>query len=85
VRRAVCRLAELPAASAVHGQRIVADEEMNMDKDRIKGAAKNTTGKMKEAAGKMTGDTKMQAEGKMDRAAGKARNAMGGAKDAMKK
>jgi uncharacterized protein YjbJ (UPF0337 family) len=59
--------------------------EMNMDKDRIKGAAKNTSGKMKEAAGKMTGDTKMQAEGKMDRAAGKARNAMGGAKDAMKK
>jgi hypothetical protein len=39
--------------SAVHGQRIVADEEMNMDKDRIKGAAKNTSGKMKEAAGKM--------------------------------
>jgi uncharacterized protein YjbJ (UPF0337 family) len=25
---------------------------------------------MKEAAGKMTGDTKMQAEGKMDRASG---------------
>ena len=68
-----------------HRQPIVADEEMNMDKDRMKGAAKNTTGKMKEAAGKMTGDTKMQAEGKMDRAAGKARNAIGGAKDAMKK
>ena len=79
------RLAELHAASAVHRQPIVADEEMNMDKDRMKGAAKNTTGKMKEAAGKMTGDTKMQAEGKMDRAAGKARNAIGGAKDAMKK
>jgi hypothetical protein len=52
LRRAVCRLAELPAASAVHGQRIVADEEMNMDKDRIKGAAKNTSGKMKEALGR---------------------------------
>jgi uncharacterized protein YjbJ (UPF0337 family) len=62
-----------------------ADEEMNMDKDRMKGAAKNTTGKMKEAAGKMTGDTKMQAEGKMDRASGKVQNAVGGAKDAMKK
>jgi uncharacterized protein YjbJ (UPF0337 family) len=56
-----------------------------MDKDRVKGAAKNTTGKMKEAAGKMTGDSKMQAEGKMDRAAGKVQNTVGGAKDAMKK
>jgi uncharacterized protein YjbJ (UPF0337 family) len=62
-----------------------ADEEMNMDKDRMKGAAKNTTGKMKEAAGKMTGDTKMQAEGKMDRASGKVQNTVGGVKDAMKK
>ncbi|HVI77274.1 MAG TPA: hypothetical protein VM715_03775 [Candidatus Acidoferrum sp.] len=52
MRRAVCRLAELHAASAVHGQPIVADEEMNMDKDRIKGAAKNTSGKMKEALGR---------------------------------
>jgi uncharacterized protein YjbJ (UPF0337 family) len=56
-----------------------------MDKDRMKGAAKSTSGKMKEAAGKMTGDSKMQAEGKMDRAAGKVQNTVGGAKDAMKK
>jgi uncharacterized protein YjbJ (UPF0337 family) len=34
--------------------------ETTMDKDRVKGAAKNTTGKMKENAGKMTGDSKMQ-------------------------
>ena len=27
---------------------MAADEEINMDKDRVKGAAKNTTGKMKE-------------------------------------
>jgi uncharacterized protein YjbJ (UPF0337 family) len=66
-------------------QPMAADEEINMDKDRVKGAAKNTTGKMKEAAGKMTGDSKMQAEGKMDRASGKVQNAVGGAKDVMKK
>ena len=41
-------------------------EEPTMHKDRVKGAAKNITGKMKEAAGKMTGDSKMQTEGKMD-------------------
>jgi len=60
-------------------------EEPTMHKDRVKGAAKNITGKMKEAAGKMTGDSKMQTEGKMDRAAGKVQNTVGGAKDAMKK
>ena len=32
-----------------------------MDKDRMKGAAKSTGGKMKEAAGKMSGDSKMEA------------------------
>jgi uncharacterized protein YjbJ (UPF0337 family) len=56
-----------------------------MDKDRVKGAAKNTTGKMKEAAGKMTGDSKMQAEGKMNRASGNVQNTVGTAKDKMKK
>jgi len=64
---------------------MVADEEMNMDKDRVKGAAKSTGGKVKEAAGKMTGDSKTEAEGKMDRASGKVQNTVGGAKDAMKK
>jgi uncharacterized protein YjbJ (UPF0337 family) len=56
-----------------------------MDKDRMKGAAKGAGGKMKEAAGKMTGDSKMQAEGKVDRATGKAQSTVGGIKDAMKK
>ena len=56
-----------------------------MDKDRVKGSATNLGGKAKEAAGKMTGDSKMQTEGKMDRAKGKVQNAVGGAKDALKK
>ena len=32
----------------------------------------------------LTGDAKMQAEGKADKAAGKAQNAVGGAKDAVR-
>ncbi|RDI62363.1 CsbD family protein [Microvirga subterranea] len=56
-----------------------------MDKDRAKGAATRMGGKMKQAAGDLTGDTKMQTEGKMDQAKGKAQNAMGSAKDALKK
>jgi uncharacterized protein YjbJ (UPF0337 family) len=58
---------------------------MAMDKDRMKGAATRTGGKIKQAVGDMTGDTKMQTEGKMDQAKGKAQNAVGSAKDALKK
>jgi uncharacterized protein YjbJ (UPF0337 family) len=39
---------------------------MDMDKDRIEGAGKNIKGKVKEGAGKVTGDTKTEAEGKVD-------------------
>jgi len=53
-----------------------------MDKDRIKGAANQAKGSIKEAAGKMTGDAKLKSEGKADKVAGKIQNAVGGAKDA---
>ena len=55
-----------------------------MDKDRIDGAADKAKGGIKEAAGKLTGDTKLQAEGKMDKASGAVKNAVGGAKDAIR-
>jgi uncharacterized protein YjbJ (UPF0337 family) len=53
-----------------------------MDKDRIKGMAQQGKGAIKEAAGKLTGDEKLKAEGAADKAAGKVRNAVGGMKDA---
>jgi len=55
-----------------------------MDRDRIKGMGDQAKGSMKDAAGKVTGDTKLQAEGKMDKAKGKMENAVGGAKDTMR-
>ena len=55
-----------------------------MDKDRIKGSAKQAKGALKEAAGKVTGDTKLQADGKADKTAGKIQNAVGGVKDALR-
>ena len=55
-----------------------------MDKDRVKGSATNMGGKVKEAAGKLTGDSKLQGEGKMDQGKGKIQNAIGGIKDAIK-
>ena len=53
-----------------------------MDKDRIAGSAKQGKGSVKEAIGKVTGDTKTQAEGAAEKAAGKVQNTVGGAKDA---
>ena len=55
-----------------------------MDKDRIEGSAKQAKGAIKQAAGKVTGDTKLQSEGAMDKATGKVQNAIGGAKDAVR-
>ena len=55
-----------------------------MDKDRIAGSAKQASGAVKQAAGKVTGDTKLQAEGAAEKAAGKVQNAVGGAKDAIR-
>ncbi len=55
-----------------------------MDKDRVDGAATNMGGKIKEAAGKVTGDEKMKREGQMDQAKGKVENAVGGVKDALR-
>ncbi len=57
---------------------------MTIDKDRSEGALTNVKGKIKEAAGKVTGDEKLKAEGKADQLKGKAQNAIGGVKDALK-
>ena len=56
-----------------------------MDKDRIKGVAKQAKGTVKEAAGKALGDSKLVADGKSDKVEGKLQNAIGGLKDALKK
>lgn len=55
-----------------------------MDKDRIKGAAKEVTGSIKEAAGKITGDRETEAKGKVEKNVGTAQNAFGKVKDAIR-
>ena len=56
-----------------------------MDKEHVKGAADKAKGAVKDAAGKVTGDKELQAEGKMDKAKGSAHNVAGDAKDAVKR
>jgi len=56
-----------------------------MNREHVKGAADKAKGAIKDAAGKVTGDEKLQAEGKMDKAKGAAHNVAGDVKDAVKK
>jgi DNA polymerase (family 10) len=56
-----------------------------MEREHIKGAADKAKGTVKDAAGKMTGDKKMQTEGKLDKAKGAAHEAAGDVKDAFRK
>jgi uncharacterized protein YjbJ (UPF0337 family) len=55
-----------------------------VDKDRIKGSAEQAKGKVKEWAGKATGDAKTEGEGKADQVKGKVQNTVGGLKDAVR-
>jgi uncharacterized protein YjbJ (UPF0337 family) len=59
-------------------------EDTAMDRDRIKGSAEQAKGAVKEVAGKILGDKKLETEGKTDKAVGKLQNAVGGLKDAVR-
>ena len=60
------------------------DKDNLPDDDRIEGSAKNLGGKIKEGFGKLTGDSKTEAEGKADQVEGKVQNTVGGIKDTVK-
>ena len=55
-----------------------------MDREHVKGAADKVKGAVKDTAGKITGDKKLQTEGKIDKAKGKAHNVAGDVKDAVR-
>jgi len=48
------------------------------------GSADKTKGRLKEAAGDLTGDKELKNEGKVDRASGKTKDAVGGIADKAK-
>jgi uncharacterized protein YjbJ (UPF0337 family) len=60
-------------------------EAGSMNKDRIEGAAKQAVGAVKETAGKILGDAKLQSDGKTLKVEGTVQNAVGGVVDALKK
>ena len=55
-----------------------------MNKDQVKGVAKDIAGKIQEGAGKVMGSKKQQAKGLSKQVAGKAEKHFGDAKKAMK-
>ena len=55
-----------------------------MDREHVKGTAEKAKGTIKHTAGKVTGDKKLQSEGKLDKAKGSAHNVAGDIKDAVK-
>ena len=57
---------------------------MAVDKDRVEGSGTNLGGKVKEGAGKLTGDEKLKNEGVADQVKGKVKNAVGSVKDTLK-
>lgn len=52
-----------------------------MDREHVKGAADKVKGAVEDAAGKLTGDKRLQVEGKLDKAKGAAHDAAGDLKD----
>jgi uncharacterized protein YjbJ (UPF0337 family) len=52
-----------------------------MDKNRVEGKARQVKGAIKDAAGGLTGNTSMQAGGKIDKVVGKAQEGVGRVKD----
>jgi uncharacterized protein YjbJ (UPF0337 family) len=88
-----------PIPDAIRARRLYADraeqlrrlrvvgsvtQEVFMDREHIKGAADKARGAIKDTAGKLTGDKKMQSEGKFDKAKGSAHNVAGDVKDAVR-
>jgi uncharacterized protein YjbJ (UPF0337 family) len=55
-----------------------------MDREHVKGTADKAKGAIKDTAGKLTGDKKLESEGKLDKAKGSAHNVAGDLKDAAK-
>jgi uncharacterized protein YjbJ (UPF0337 family) len=67
------------------GAQAPATESIKMDMDRIIGAGKQMIGSAKEAIGRLVGDAKLQVDGKAEQVAGKLQNAVGTAKDTLKR
>ncbi len=56
-----------------------------MNKGQVKGRTEQATGKIKEVAGKATGDSQLESEGRVDKNVGKVRSTASDIKEDVKK
>jgi uncharacterized protein YjbJ (UPF0337 family) len=57
---------------------------MAIDKDRTEGSFDQAKGSIKETTGKLTGDSRLESEGKADKLGGKIQSTIGGIENAIK-
>jgi uncharacterized protein YjbJ (UPF0337 family) len=60
------------------------EQDMSMNKDQVKGRAKEAEGKIKEVTGKLVGNESLEAKGKVQKILGKAQAKFGDVKQDMK-
>jgi uncharacterized protein YjbJ (UPF0337 family) len=60
-------------------------KEQAMNKGQVKGRVEQATGKIKEVAGKATGDSELESEGRVDKNVGKVRSTASDVKEDVKK
>jgi len=58
---------------------------ITMNRDRIIGSAKQVKGNIEQVTGRLFGDAKLTADGKIDESEGKLQNSIGSLKDSLKK
>jgi uncharacterized protein YjbJ (UPF0337 family) len=68
-------------STTIQEDRIMEDRKRDLaakgDENRLRGAGNDLKGRVKDAAGGLTNDNEMQAEGKWDKLKGKAQDAVG--------
>jgi uncharacterized protein YjbJ (UPF0337 family) len=63
---------------------VMKEQVMSMNKDQVKGRVKEAEGKIKEVAGKLVGNEKLEAKGKVQRVLGEAQAKFGDVKKDVK-
>jgi uncharacterized protein YjbJ (UPF0337 family) len=78
------RAVQATASPACRSLDVTLSKESTMDKDRSAGVGHQVKGAVKEAAGKVTGNERLEAEGTVERAGGKVQEGVGKGKDAVR-
>ena len=74
------RWEDVPSSGGTHSE----GQVMSMNKDQVKGRVSEAEGKLKETAGKLVGNERLEAKGKVQKVLGKAQAKFGDVKQDVK-